>query len=489
MNLSAMISVLSAIIGIAVSFMVLPIIVGVGCGETRESIVFAFVMSGTLVLCGATYLAMRRWRAREKRPYSLTPRDGFVTVSLSWILVSLFGALPYVFSGAIPSFTDAYFEMMSGFTTTGASILRDVEALPRSMLFWRALSQWLGGMGIVVLTVAIIPLLGIGGVQLLQAEAPGPSVDKVAPRIKDTAKLLWFLYLGFTALETALLWAGGMSPYDALTHTFTTLSTGGFSVRNASLGAYPGAYLQWVVTVFMLIGGTSFSIFFLLYRGRFMAIVRNTEWLAYLLIFILTTLFIVTELSARGVYLSLGDDVRHATFQVASIMTTTGYATADFSAWPYFSQIVIFFLMFVGGCSGSTGGGIKVIRLVALFKLAFNEMRYLLHPRGVFTLTLDGRPVRKDLMYGIVGFFFLYIFFVLLTTLVVATANYDLVTSLTTALATVGNIGPGLSLIGPMANYSHFPDYVLWWLSFAMMAGRLEIYTVFVIFSGLFWRR
>ncbi|HNT27864.1 MAG TPA: TrkH family potassium uptake protein [bacterium] len=489
MNIPAVVSVLAAIVGIAVSFMILPLFVAILYGETLACHVFAWVMSGGLFLCGATYVAMRHLARYDKRPRGLSPRDGFVTVTLSWVFVSLFGALPFLFSGTIPSLADAYFETMSGFTTTGASILTDIESLPRSLLFWRALTQWLGGMGIVVLVVAVIPLLGIGGVQLLEAEAPGPSVDKVAPRIKDTAKLLWLLYLGFTVLETVLLWVGGMSPYDALTHTFTTLSTGGFSVRNASLGAYPGAYLQWVVTIFMLIGGTSFSIFFLLYRGRLGDIWRNSEWRAYLLIFLLTTLFIVVELSTRGIYDSFGDDVRHAAFQVASIMTTTGFATADFSLWPHFSQMVIFFLMFVGGCAGSTGGGIKVIRLVALFKLSVNEMRYLLHPRGVFTLTLDGRPVRKDLMYGIVGFFFLYVFFVLITTLVVATANYDLSTSLTTALATVGNIGPGLSLIGPMANYAHFPDYVVWCLSFAMMAGRLEIYTVFVIFSGLFWRR
>ncbi len=488
MNVPAITTILAALLAIVVSFMLLPITVGLCYGEYREALLFAGVMVGTMLACWGAYLWARR-SIDALRRRDLTPRDGFMAVSLSWALAALVGSLPFWLGGAIPSFTHAYFETMSGFSTTGASILTDIESLPRSILFWRALSQWLGGMGIVVLTVAIIPLLGIGGMQLLEAEAPGPTVDKLTPRIKDTAKLLWFIYLGFTAVETVLLMAGGLDLYESLTHTFTTLSTGGFSIKNASIGFYHSAYVEGVVTLFMLIGGVNFALFYLLFRGRLRDIWRSSEFRAYILIVVATTLFIAFELTRRGMHESFFESIRFAVFQVVSVVTTTGFASEDFGRWPHFSQIVIFFLMFVGGCAGSTGGGIKVIRLVTLLKLSFNEMRYLLHPRGVFTLTVDGRPVKKDSVYLMTGFFFIYIFFVLITTLVVATANYDLTTSLTTALATIGNIGPGLSLIGPMANYSHFPDYVLWWLSFAMMVGRLEVYTVFVLFSAFFWRR
>ncbi len=488
MNLPVMITILAALLAIVVSFMLLPVTVAIWYGEYREALLFAGVMVGAMLVCVGAYLYARRSIASVRRR-DLTPRDGFLAVSLSWALAALVGALPFWLGGAIPSFADAYFETMSGFTTTGASILKDVESLPRAILFWRSLTHWLGGMGIVMLTVAIIPLLGIGGMQLLEAEVPGPSVDKLTPRIKETAKTLWFIYLGFTALETILLMLGGMTLFDGLCHTFGTLGTGGFSVKNASIGFYNSVFIDGVVTLFMLVGGMNFALFYLMFRGRFRDVARNTEFKAYLAIVLFATLLIASELTLRGVHPSMGESAQYALFQVASIITTTGYASEDFARWPHFSQIVLFFLMFVGGCSGSTGGGIKVIRLVTLYKLAFNEMRYLINPRGVFTLTVDGRPVKKDTLYLMTGFFFIYIFFVLLTMLVVSTANVDLVTALTTSLATIGNIGPGLSLVGPMSNYAHYPDYIKWWLSFAMMVGRLEVYTVFVLFSAFFWRR
>ncbi len=488
MNFSAIATILATLLGIVVSFMVLPIAVAFYYHEFREAVIFAAVMVAAFTLSGGVLLWSRR-RVNALYRRDLTPRDGFIAVTLSWLLVSFVGSLPFWLGGSIPSFTNAFFETMSGFTTTGASVLADIEALPRSLLFWRSLTQWLGGMGIVVLTVAIIPLLGIGGLQLLEAEAPGPSVDRLTPRIGQTAKLLWGLYLLFTVIETILLVLGGLSFYDAVTHTFATLSTGGFSPKNASVGFYHSAYVEWVVTIFMLIGGTSFTMFYLLFRGRFASVWRSSELRAYLIIFFLTTALIAGNLFLDGAQTTFGGALRAAAFQVSSVMTTTGFASTDFARWPFFAQAVVFFLMFVGGCAGSTGGGIKVIRLVTLFKLAFNEIKYLIHPRGVFALTVDGRPIRKEFVYSVVGFFFIYIFFVLVTTLVVASAGFDLTTSMTTALATVGNIGPGLALVGPMANYAQFPSAVLWWLSFAMLVGRLEIYTVLVLFSREFWRR
>jgi len=488
MNTSAVVTILTAILGIVVSFMLLPICVALFYRETHEAVVFAVVMGSTLLLLTSLYVWGRR-RIAMLRRHDLMPRDGFLAVTLSWFLVSMVGAMPFWLTGSIPSFTHAFFETMSGFSTTGATILTDIESLPRSILFWRSLTQWLGGMGIVVLTVAIIPLLGIGGMQLLEAEAPGPTVDKLVPRIGQTAKLLWMLYLGFTVTEISLLMVGGLDLYDAVTHTFSTISTGGFSTKNASISFYRSAYVEWVVILFMVIGGTNFTLFYLFLQRRFREILRSSEFRIYLVLIILGTLFTTVTLWGNGTYKDAGTAVRSGLFQVVSILTTTGFSSDDFTRWPFFAQTILFFLMFVGGCAGSTGGGIKVIRLVALLKLAFNEVKYLLHPRGVFTLTIGGCPVRKEFIYSVTGFFSLYVFFVLVTTLVVASANFDLATSLTTALATVGNIGPGLALVGPTSNYAQFPAYVLWWISFAMMAGRLEIYTVLVLFTREFWRR
>ncbi len=426
---------------------------------------------------------------RKQKKVSLSTRDGFLLVSLSWVLASLFGALPAHLSDAIPSFTDSFFETMSGFTTTGASILEEIEILPKSILFWRSLTHWLGGMGIVVLTVAIFPLLGIGGLQLIKAEAPGPTVDKITPRIAQTAKILWYTYISFTIIQTTLLMFGGMDLYDALTHTFGTLATGGFSPKAASVGFYKSAYIHWVITAFMVMAGVNFILYFKLITGRLKDVFRNTEVKVYLAIFVVATAIVAFYLDGVGYYNNLSESFQYAGFQAASILTTTGYATADFVQWPVFAQVILFLLMFIGGCSGSTGGGIKVIRIVTLFKQGLNEMKYLLHPKGIFSLKIDGNRIKKDIVYAISGFVFLYLFLIIITTIVVAFGGYDIITSLTTSLATVGNIGPGFGKIGPTQNYQHFPDLIKWFLSFAMMAGRLELYTVLVIFTRQFWKK
>ncbi|MCD6292600.1 MAG: TrkH family potassium uptake protein [Deltaproteobacteria bacterium] len=416
-------------------------------------------------------------------------KDGFLFVAGGWGIVALLGALPFYLSGTIPLFCDAYFETISGFTTTGASILTEIQSLPKAILYWRSLTHWLGGMGIVVLTVAILPLLGVGGLQLVKAEAPGPTVDKITPRIAETAKYLWYIYLGMTVLETLLLMGGGMVFFDALTHTFGTVATGGFSTKNSSVAFFNSSYIDWVITFFMVAAGMNFVLHFRLLTGNVKSLFRNTELKAYLLIFALATLLIACKLHFAAVYSSFADALRYAAFQVASILTTTGYATADYEKWPYMAQAVLFLLMFVGGCSGSTGGGIKVIRIVALFKQAMNEMKYLIHPKAIFPLRLSGQVVRKNIVYAISGFFFLYISILLLVTFVVTLAGVDLLSALTTALATVGNIGPGFGIVGPTHNYAHFPDMVKWVLSFAMLAGRLELYTVLVLFTPMFWKR
>jgi len=425
---------------------------------------------------------------KEGRSGNLSTRDGFLFVTCSWIIASFIGALPFYLSGAIPSFADAYFETMSGFTTTGASILSAVEDLPSSLLFWRSLTHWLGGMGIVVLTVAILPALGIGGLQLINAEAPGPTVDKLTPRISETAKILWFIYLGLTVIQTFLLLLGGMNLFDSLTHSFGTVATGGYSTKNTSVMYYNSAYIDAVITVFMVLAGINFSLHFWLITGRFKTLLKDSELKGYLLIFFLSTILITINTSGQT-YNSIWESLRYASFQVATIMTTTGFASADYEKWPFFSQAILFILMFVGGCSGSTGGGIKVLRIITLLKQGLNEMKYLIHPRGVFTLRINRRPVKKDIVYGISGFFFLYILMLLLTALVAASSGVDVETSFTSALATLGNIGPGFGKVGPTENFGFFPAYVKWWFSFAMLAGRLELYTVLILFNVSFWKK
>ncbi len=483
MNPAQIFRLISLLLLIIACFMLIPAFMAFTYNEIDAlqsfliTIIFMFSISGLML-----YLL------RHKKVEMLTTRDGFIFVTLIWVSASLFGAIPFYISGSIPSFTNAFFETISGFSTTGASILTDIEVLPRSMLFWRSMTHWLGGMGIVVLTVAIFPILGIGGLQLIKAEAPGPTVDRITPRIAETAKLLWMMYIGFTVAETLLLMLGGLDLFDALTHTFGTLATGGFSIKNRSIGHYNSAYIDGVITIFMIIAGINFALHYRLLSGNIKHLFINTELKTYLTIFIITTTIIAFSLHEK-VYASLATCFRFASFQSAAILTTTGYTTANFEQWPFLAQSVLFMLMFIGGCSGSTGGGMKVLRILTLFKTAFNEMKHLIHPRGIFSLRISRKVIKKDLAYAIAGFFFLYIAMLLAITFIVALAGEDILTSITTALATVGNIGPGFGKIGPAENYAFYPDFVKWVLSFAMLAGRLELYTILVLFTPSFWRK
>jgi len=483
MKYRLVIKVISILLLIISGFMLIPTAIALFLNENKVFNAFIIVIAFTIIVS-----LFFIYTFRDKKERTMLTRDGFLFVTFSWVFVSLIGALPFYLSGAIPSFADAYFETMSGFTTTGASILTNIEGLPQSLLFWRSLTHWLGGMGIVVLAVAILPMFGIGGLQLIKAEAPGPTVDKITPRIAETAKLLWFIYFGFTITETILLMFGGMSLFDALTHSFATLATGGFSTKNGSVAQFNSAYIDGVITFFMVMAGINFILHYRLLTGRMKFLIKDSEFKAYIAIFLIASVLITFNL--YGVtYKTIGASFRYASFQVATIITTTGFASADFEKWPYFSQAILFILMFVGGCSGSTGGGIKVIRLVTLLKQAINEMKYLIHPRAVFTLRISGNIVKKNVVYSISGFFYLYIFMLLVTTLVISTAEENLLTSFTTALATVGNIGPGFGKVGPSKNYAFYPAYIKWFLSFAMLVGRLELYTVLVIFTPRFWDR
>lgn len=483
MNYGTVVRTLSFILLIISGFMVIPAVIAAINNEME--VLFAVIASIAFTIF-IFFIVKAVFGKNDRENFST--RDGFLFVTLSWITASFVAALPFYLSGAIPSFTDAYFETMSGFTTTGASILTEIEALPASLLFWRSLTHWLGGMGIVVLTVAILPALGIGGLQLINAEAPGPTVDKLTPRIAETAKLLWLIYLGLTVAETILLLFGGMSLFDSLTHSFGTVATGGYSTKNNSVAFFNSAYIDAVITVFMVLAGINFSLHFWLLTGKFKNLIRDSELKGYLAIFSVSTLIITWDTFGKS-YSSVLESLRYASFHVATILTTTGFATADYEKWPFMSQAILFILMFVGGCSASTGGGIKVLRIITLLKQGVNEMKYLIHPRGVFTLRINGRPVKKDIVYAISGFFFLYILMLLITTLVAASSGADIETSFTSALATLGNIGPGFGKIGPTENFAFFPSYVKWWFSFAMLAGRLELYTVLILFTPAFWKR
>ncbi|OQX28900.1 MAG: potassium transporter [Spirochaeta sp. LUC14_002_19_P3] len=475
--------VVALLAGIIALFMIFPFIIALMDGDAASIRAFGITIILNIVLSSLIYFVSKK-RVKHK---SLRVREGFMLVTMSWAAASAIGAVPFVLSGAIPSYTNAFFETISGFTTTGASILTEIESLPRAVLFWRSLTHWLGGMGIVVLTVAILPFLGAGGVQLVRAESPGPTLDKMAPNITQTAKILWYIYLGFTVLEIILLMLGGMNWFDSLTHTFGTLATGGFSTKNASVGAYNSAYFDWVITIFMIMAGMNFGLFHKLLRGRFRDILKNTEFVAYAAIVAFASLFITGFLIKT--YGSFGNALRYAAFQVASIITTTGYATADFELWPAAAKGMLFLMMFIGGCSGSTGGGPKVIRVVGLLKLALNEMKYLARPRGVFRIRLDGNPVKKDFIYSISGFFMLYFTALMVVTLIVTSFGSDIITGFTSALATVGNIGPGFGMVGPAMNYSFFHPIVKWVLSAAMLIGRLEVYTVIILLTPSFWSR
>lgn len=418
----------------------------------------------------------------------LRPKEGFAVVTLGWISFSLFGALPFFISGFIPSFTDAFFETMSGFTTTGATILTDIEALPHGLLFWRSLTHWLGGMGIIVLSLAILPFLGVGGMQLFRAEVPGPTADKLTPRITETAKILWGVYVLISLAETVFLLLGGMNLFESLCHTFGTMATGGFSPKSASIGAYDSAYIQYVVIIFMLLAGTNFALHYRFLTGEFRAHIKSREFLFFLLIALVAAVLIgLDTLLFR--YLDLGEGIRHTLFQTVSILTTTGYGTADYETWGFSSQMILFFLMFVGGCAGSTGGSLKVIRIFVLIKFIYSEIIRLVHPHAVVPVRIGNTVVPRDALNNILGLFILFVLIFVGGTLVMASLGLNMQTAMGSVAATLGNIGPGLGGVGPTDNYAFIPGIGKWILCAFMLMGRLEVFTVIILLSPSFWRK
>ncbi|MBU1004129.1 MAG: TrkH family potassium uptake protein [Proteobacteria bacterium] len=425
---------------------------------------------------------------RNPDALAMNHREGMAIVALGWIAAALMGALPFWFAETFSTFTDCFFESMSGFTTTGASVLSDIEALPRGILFWRSLTHWLGGMGIIVLSLAILPFLGVGGMQLYKAEVPGPVAEKLKPRIKDTAVLLWKVYLLFTVLQTVLLWFGGMDLFESLCHTFGTMATGGFSTRNTSIAAYDSVYFDTVITIFMLIAGANFTLHYNVLRGRPAVMFRDPEFRFFLGVFVIFTLVSTVSIWGNN-YESLGDALRFASFQVASIMTTTGFATADYELWTPLPQALLLLLMFLGGCAGSTGGGIKCMRIMLLLKLAYQELFRLIHPRAVTRVKLGRHNVPTEVLSSITGFFMLFLGLFIVSSFLLTAMGVDIVTAFSAVVASIGNIGPGLGGVGPTDNYAHLPLMAKWLLVFCMLLGRLEIYTVIILFVPEFWRK
>lgn len=481
MNLVLTLRILGALLLFLAATLLTPLPFSLYYGDGAWS---AFIQSA--VIC-AVVGALLFFACRSSRDLSL--REGFAVVTFGWSVFALFGSLPYLLSGAISTPLDAVFETMSGFTTTGSTILTEIEILPKSLLFWRSLTHWLGGMGIIVLSLAILPMLGVGGMQLFKAEVPGPTADRLKPRIQDTAKMLWGVYFLLTVVETVLLMFGGMDFFDALCHSFATLATGGFSTRNTSIAAYDSAYIDMVITLFMVLAGVNFALHFQVLRGRVKDFFRSEELRVYLGIIGVATLLVMLFNWNADLYQNIGENLRFSLFQVSSIMTTTGFGTADYELWPVVAQYLLVLLMFVGGCAGSTGGGVKVARILLLFKHAQTQVFRLIHPRAIRLVKLGHRPVDREVMQAILGFFALFIGVFVVGSLLVAASGMDLVSAGAAVIACLANIGPGLGSVGPVDNFAHVPDFGKSVLVVCMLMGRLELFTVLVLFFPSFWRK
>lgn len=415
-------------------------------------------------------------------------KDGFAIVSISWILVSFFGALPFYFSGAIPSLVDSFFEASSGFSTTGASILQQIEGLPQGILFWRSFTHWVGGMGVLVLTMAILPSAGTGALQIMKAESPGPSPGKLVPKVRETAKILYGIYLLITIIEIILLKIAGMPLFDAFVHTFGTVGTGGFSNMNLSVQAYNNVYIEMIITFFMFLCGANFALYYQMLKGNISGFFKDSEFKLYSLIVI--TAIVLIALNIHGTeYTGALQSFRYSAFQVVSVITTTGYATADFNVWPVFSKTILFFLMFIGGCAGSTAGGIKNIRFLILFKAAKRDLLKIIHPRAIYSVRVGGKAINEQTLSEVLGFFFMYIMVFCGAILIVSIEGKDLVTTVTSVATTLGNVGPGLGMVGPRGNFSEFTDLSKMVFSFCMIIGRLEIYPILLLALPSFWKK
>ena len=460
-------------------------------GVTTEILLAAIVS----MMVGLISMFFTRDHKKEVKP-----KEGYMIVTFGWLVMSVSGVLPYLFSGAIPDLTNAFFETISGYTTTGASILDNIEVLPKGILFWRSLTHWIGGMGIIVLAIAILPLLGIGGMQLFAAEAPGPSADKLHPRITDTAKRLWYIYVGYTAAQTLLLKLAGMDFFDALNHAMATLSTGGFSTKNASLAFWNDQPLiQYIVILFMFLAGSNFVLSYFAFKGKVQRILKDEEFkfyvgfiAAFTLIAALIIFFQAQPSISERLPMVAGEGesaFRHALFQVLAVVTTTGFVTADFTGWTPFLTIFFFGLMFLGGSAGSTAGGIKVMRHLLIIKNGLLEFKRTLHANAIIPVRYNNKTVPEHIVYNIIGFFVLYMLLFIIGALVLGLLGLDFMSAIGGAATSLGNVGPGLGSLNPLSNFNELPAIGKWWCGFLMLLGRLELFTVLILFSPYFWKK
>lgn len=454
----------------------------------KEDDLLPLIFSSSITLLIGLFLKLT---TRKSENAEIKKREGYLIVALGWLSMAIFGSLPYLFSGAIPNFANAFFETVSGLTTTGASILNNIEEIPKGILFWRSLTQWIGGMGIIVLTIAILPLLGVGGMELFASEAPGPTKDKIHPRIKETAKRLWFIYVGFTVLQTILLmYPGGMGFFDAINHSFTTMSTGGFSTKQASVAHFNSAIIEYIIIVFMFIAGTNFTLLYFGFKFKFKKFWENDEFKWYFGAVLLLTALIIPSVHIYSTHgLGFEKTFRDALFQIVSIITTTGFSSADFTNWGAFVTFLIFLLLFTGASAGSTSGGMKLVRIVLLIKNGFLEFKRRLHPNAVVPVHLNRQGVPIHIIYNLLAFVFFYLSTFVVGSLVVTFLGVDFMEAVSAVATSLGNVGPGIGSIGPSYSFAHLPDSSKWVLSFLMLMGRLELFTIAILFTPYFWRR
>ncbi len=469
---------LSKVLYISAVLLVLPLIAGLVYGESVIN--FAVTIAAT----AAAGFVLSLFKPRSS---ALTARDGFATVGLSWLLLGLFGAIPFVISGDIPNYIDALFETVSGLTTTGASILPDVEALSRGGLFWRSFTHWIGGMGVLVFILAVVPMGDEYSMHIMRAEIPGPTVGKLVPRARKTARILYVIYAVLTVSETVLLMLGGMSFYDALLHAFATAGTGGFSTRAASIAAFDSAYIEMVIACFLVLFGMNFNLFYLCLIGHVREALKSEELHCYLGIIAVSTAAIA--LGICRMYGGISTALRHAFFNTMTIVSTAGFGTEDFTLWPQYTKHIIVILMFIGGCAGSTGGGLKLSRVLLLLKTARADIVRLMHPRAVRRVQMDGKRVDESTTHAVYGFFFVYLFIIIAAGLLISVDGYDFTTNFTAALSCMSNIGPGLALVGPKGNFAIFSKFSEIVLTIVMLLGRLEIYPVLILASPSLWKK
>ena len=480
MNYNMIIYILGNLMKVEGCIMVVPLLIAIA--KTENAPMKAFIITIVILLGLGTILTSIKFKNKD-----IYAREGFVITALSWIVLSFFGAMPFYFSKTIPSFIDSFFETVSGFTTTGASILTVIEGLPLSILFWRSFTHWIGGMGVLVFLLAIIPMGGDRSMYIMKAEAPGPLVGKLVPKVKSTAKLLYLIYIFLTIAEMIFLIAGGMPLFDSIVSAFSTAGTGGYSIKNASIAAYNSAYIEYIIAIFMMIFGINFNLFYLLLMKDFINILKNEELKYYLGIIITATVLIT--LNIASMYDSIEQAFRNALFQVISLITTTGFITANFELWPEFSKTILIVIVMIGACGGSTGGGLKVSRLVIVLKMITQELKRMVHPRSINIIKLDGMKIEQETVDSVTSFFVIYVFLIFGSFIIISIDNFDFTTSLTAVMTCVGNVGPGLGGVGPVENFSIFSPFVKMVLCMDMLLGRLEIFPLVMLFSPAVWKK